>query len=106
MNTTSAKLQINKEGKPTINIPSTIFGSFYSLHTIYKNIEWSGYMFYDAVGTLEDPDNLIINVTDFILMDVGSAASTDIQPTGEQIADMFMNKPHLFGKGMACIHTH
>lgn len=106
MNTTSQKYQINKIGKPTINISDRIFGNFYSLHTKFKNLEWSGYIFYDTIGSLEDPDNMIVNITDFILLDIGTSGATDIQPTGEQIVDIYSERPHLMGKSFGCLHTH
>lgn len=106
MSTTSQKYQINKTGKPTINIPDSIFGNFYSLHTKFKNLEWSGYIFYDTIGSLEDADNMIINITDFILLDIGTSGATDIQPTGEQIVDIYSERPHLMGKSFGCLHTH
>ncbi len=106
MSITSQKQVINKQGTPIISIPSNIFGNFYSLHTKFKNLEWSGWIFYNTVGSLEEPDTLCINVTDFILLDIGSGAFTSIDPTGEQIANIYIDRPHLMGMQYGVLHTH
>lgn len=106
MNITSQKQVINKQGNPIISIPSNIFGNFYSLHTKFKNLEWSGWIFYNTVGSLENPDIMCINITDFILLDIGSGAFTSIDPTGEQIANIYIDRPHLMGMQYGILHTH
>lgn len=106
MNITSQKQVINKQGNPIISIPSNIFGNFYFLHTKFKNLEWSGWIFYNTVGSLEDPDTMCINITDFILLDIGSGAFTSIEPTGEQIANIYIDRPHLMGMQYGILHTH
>jgi hypothetical protein len=106
MNITSQKQVINKQGNPIISIPSNIFGNFYLLHTKFKNLEWSGWIFYNTVGSLENPDTMCINITDFILLDIGSGAFTSIEPTGEQIANIYIDRPHLMGMQYGILHTH
>lgn len=106
MNITSQKQVINKQGNPIISIPSNIFGNFYLLHTKFKNLEWSGWIFYNTVGSLENPDTMCINITDFILLDIGSGAFTSIDPTGEQIANIYIDRPHLMGMQYGILHTH
>ncbi len=106
MSITSKRNTINKEGRPKVMIPSDIFGNFYLLHTKFKGLEWSGYIYYDIIGNIDDPNNMIFKVSDFVLLDIGSSGFTSIEPTGEQIVNIFTQRPHLMGKPSGCLHTH
>ena len=39
-------------------------------------MEWSGVLFYDVVGTIADPTNMVIHLREIFLMDKGTAGHT------------------------------
>jgi len=70
--------------------------------------EWSGVTFFRVLkGGLEDPQNLLIEMIDFFLMDLGSAAFTSFKYTPE-ITDYQMANEHLIEEGIrtGCLHSH
>lgn len=106
MTTTSQKSKIEKLAKPTVNIPQSIWSDLFYIHSKYRGLEWSGYLYYDYTGSIKDPDSLNINLIKFILLDIGTPGSTDIQPTGEQTISMFTKNPDIIGKKQGLLHTH
>ena len=46
-------------------------------HQLAGSTEWSGPIWYTVTGGLDTPDKMIINVTDFMLKDIGSSAYTE-----------------------------
>jgi len=106
MTTTSKKMEILCEGKPTVIIPQHIWSDLFYIHNKFKGIEWSGYAYYDKVGELNNPNTVIITLRKFILLDIGTVGATDIQPSPEQVVNMFEKNPDIMGKHQALIHTH
>lgn len=106
MKTTSTKTKVECVEKPTVNIPSKIFSDIYYLHSIYPGQEWSGYLYFNKRGDITDPSNLIIDVQEFVLLDLGTVGATEIDPTGEQIVDMYEKKPQILTMKSGLIHTH
>ena len=106
MNTTSKKIKIECSEKPIVNIPSKIFSDVYYLHSKYQGKEWSGHLYYNKIGDINDPANLIINVEEFVLLDLGTAGATEIDPTGEQIIEMYEKKPQILTMQHGLVHTH
>lgn len=92
--------------KPVVNIPSKIFSDIYYLHSKYQGKEWSGHLYYNTQGDLNNPNELIIDVKEFVLLDLGSAAFTEIDPTGEQLIEMYDKRPQILTMKHGCIHTH
>jgi hypothetical protein len=105
MTTTSTKNKIECSEKIKVNIPQKIWSDIHYLHAKYKE-EYSGYIYFRPEGSIEDPDNLILNVEEFVLMDLGTAAFTEIDPTGEQVVEMFDKRPQLMELKQGLLHTH
>ena len=105
---TSQRLKFEQSEKIKVNFPSNIFGDIAFLHNKYGNTEWSGYLYYSTEESQDSIENMVITVTDFIVLDVGSASFTSIEPSGEQIIDMLENRPHIMEKNLkqGLLHTH
>lgn len=106
MNTTSKKIKVECSEVPVVNIPSKIFSDVYYLHSKYPGKEWSGHLYFTKKGDINDPNNLIIDVQEFVLLDLGTAGATEIDPTGEQVIDMYTNRPQILSMQQALLHTH
>lgn len=67
------------------------------------NNEWSGTLFYNTTGSLETKD-LIINVVDFYVSDIGTGTYTVYDFNEEVVAYMVENE--LIGCYCGLIHSH
>src|SRR5258705_3362311 len=77
------------------------------LAKIHSN-EWSGVTFFRMLqGSLEKPGEIVIEMIDFFLMDLGSSAFTSFKYTPE-ITEYQMENPHLIEDGVrtGCLHSH
>ena len=106
MNITSKKIKIECSEVPIVNIPSKIFSDVYYLHSKYPGKEWSGHLYFTKQGDINNPSELIIDIKEFVLLDLGTVGSTEIDPSGEQIIDMYEKYPHILTMKQALIHTH
>lgn len=76
-------------------------------HKKFGAIEWSGPLFYEiASGSIEEPENLVINALHVHLMNVHSAGYTEYDYTPENFMDVFDTYPDLLGKKIGHLHTH
>ena len=94
--------------KIQVLLPSSLIGDIKFLHNRYKGLEWSGYLYYESIGDISEPSELVLKVTDFVLLDIGSPGATDIKPSPDQVIDMYENRPHLIENQMkhGVLHTH
>lgn len=70
--------------------------------------EWSGVTFFRVLkGSLQQPDDLLLEMVDFFLMDLGSSAFTSFKYTPE-ITEYQMEHPELIEDGVrtGCMHSH
>lgn len=68
----------------------------------FHNIEWSGILFYDFTGSIQDK-NLEITCRDILLMDKGDSTSTSIEYNPE-IANYIANHLELTDCKLGLIH--
>jgi hypothetical protein len=60
----------------------------------------------DIKGTVEDPATLEINIIDFTLLDIGSAAYTEFEIAPEIIMPIYDKNPEYITMKYGCIHSH
>ena len=70
----------------------------------FHNIEWSGILFYDFTGSIQDK-NLEITCRDILLMDKGDSTSTSIEYNPE-IANYIANHLELTDCKLGLVHSH
>jgi hypothetical protein len=106
MNITSNKIKKECFETPIVNIPSKIFSDIYYLHSKYQGKEWSGHLYFTKQGDIDNPSELIIDIKEFILLDIGTVGATEIDPSGEQIIDMYEKRPQVLTMKQGLLHTH
>jgi hypothetical protein len=72
---------------------------------MYKNLEWSGVLFYTAEGDIDSIGNMKFKLVDFILQDIGTSGHTQFE-NDEELIDLYMEKPHLRRCRMGLMHSH
>lgn len=78
------------------------------LHTRIKSVEWSGILVYNQKeGTISEPDKLVIEVIDFLPMDVGSSSATeyDFDSSDDDWQNLMADAAEK-GYKIGHIHTH
>lgn len=60
----------------------------------------------DIEGSVEDPANLKIVVSDFTLFDIGTGGYTEFEVTPEIILPVYEKNPDYIEKKYGCIHSH
>lgn len=103
---TSKKSQVLIEEKSSITISDNVFDKIKYLCRRFRAVEWSGLIWMDIEGTVEDPANLKINVIDFTLFDIGSGAYTEFEVDPEIIMAVYDKHPEYITKKYGCIHSH
>lgn len=59
-------------------LPKDLLLKIHYLHHKIKQVEWSGILMYKVKsGSIEDPENLVLEVVDFALMDIGTSGYTE-----------------------------
>ncbi len=106
MNSSTKKIKIDCSDKIQLNIPQKIWSDIHYLHSKYPGEEWSGYIYFRPVGSIDNPTELILNIEEFVLMDLGTVGATEITPSGEQVVDMYEKRPQLIELKQALLHTH
>lgn len=77
------------------------------IRTICKTIwnkEWSGILFYDYTGSIEE-DNLILKCVDIVVLDVGTSTTTEFKMSPE-VVDYIAEHPELADSQTGLIHSH
>lgn len=91
--------------KAKLLISRKVWADIFYLHKKCSNTEWSGILWLDTEGGVEDISNLKLTAIDFSLRDIGSPDYTEYD-FGVDIFDIYDAKPELFGKKMGLLHTH
>lgn len=68
-------------------------------------VEWSGVLFYRAKGTITNPEEFEIHITDVLPMDMGSAAYTEYE-FDQDVADYIEEDDERFEWKIGHIHSH
>ena len=94
----------------TKNIKVVISREFYAqtqyLCKVNPNTEWSGIMIYDVIkGDIDKPEKLVIKPLYVLLIDIGSAVTTDFN-YDEEYAKFKMAHKEYIGKPIGKIHSH
>lgn len=104
--------QIKFKDRPTLIIGKEFLSMISYFHS-KETVEWSGALFYSVVsGNIEDPSNLVLKAEYVHLMDIGSAAYTEYDITGENFLSVFENDPTIEDRMMngelmvGFLHTH
>jgi hypothetical protein len=96
-------------GKPIIHIPENIYNKIKYLCTKINTTEWSGLLFYQTIkGDISKASEMVIEIKDIYLMDIGTAGATAFSYDGEIIAQAFIDNPEWIDNEyrMAMIHSH
>lgn len=101
--------EIYLKERATVTLSQEVVAQILFNHFKYRDTEWSGFLFYRAVeGSIAKPETLKLEVDGMYLQDVGSAAYTAFEMTGEKIIEMASVYPDFekdeCRKGL--IHTH
>lgn len=70
-----------------------------------STVEWSGVLFYDVVGTIADPTNMVIHLREIFLMDKGTAGHTAYN-YDEELVGFRMDNPTTNFMKIGHIHSH
>ena len=104
--------KLNLTDKPTLIIGKEFLSMISYFHSKEK-VEWSGALFYSIVsGSIETPNELVLKAEYVHLMDIGSAAYTEYDITGENFLSVFENNPTIEDRMMSgelmvgFLHTH
>jgi len=107
---TSRLVEKKLPGKATLNLTSNIMDQIDYLHKIVGGVEWSGVLVYRIVeGSIEDYENLEIEVLEILPMDVGTSGYTEYELdssdeyTFNNLCDRVMMDDNL---KIGHIHTH
>jgi hypothetical protein len=97
------------EEKATLRLSKKLIDTIALCHKkVKRDTEWSGVLIYDTVeGSVNDPENWVIEAEDMILMDIGTGSYTeyDFDPEDEYSYDTYCNAM-MEGKKLGHIHTH
>lgn len=92
--------------KAKISISDKVFDKIKYLCNKFSPVEWSGIIWMDIVGTVEDPANLKINITDFTLFDIGTGAYTEFEVDPSIIMGIYNKNPEYITKKYGVVHSH
>jgi len=92
--------------KASIIISDRVFDKIKFLCAKFNRVEWSGIIWMDIKGTVEDPATLEIKIVDFTLLDIGSAAYTEFEISPELILPIYDKNPDYITMKYGCIHSH
>lgn len=85
-----------------------VSSKLWSLLSRLHYTEWMGIVFFRMLeGSLEKPKSIVVEVIDFLLMDIGSTAHTQFQ-WGSDVVEYYEQNPHLMGDGIrtGALHSH
>lgn len=71
----------------------------------FATTEWSGVLFYDLQGDIQDPTSIIATCFGFFPMDVGSASFTNFRYNTREYLE-YMKANNLLTKSKGLIHSH
>jgi len=96
-----------QEGMPKVVISPNVLKDIDFMHANYRNLEWSGVIFYSVDGSLEDPKNMSCLVHGFYLMDLGTSGFTKFD-LNSNMPDIYMNNPEILENEwtMGLMHSH
>lgn len=92
--------------KASIIISDKVFNKIKFLCSKFNRVEWSGIIWMDIKGTVEDPATLEINIVDFTLLDIGSPAYTEFEISPDLILPIYDKNPDYITMKYGCIHSH
>lgn len=92
--------------KASITISDKVFDKIKILCNKYNRVEWSGIIWMNLKGTVEDPATLEVNIVDFTLLDIGSPAYTEFEISPEIIMPIYNKYPEYITMKYGCIHSH
>lgn len=96
---------ILEEEKPTVNISPIIYQKISKLCQKIHKVEWSGILFYDIIGDFDKMSELVFDIKDIYLMDIGSQAYTEYT-LGEDVIGYIMSNQKIEDCYMGHIHSH
>ena len=86
-------------------MPPDLYGKLWMLHQLNKEVEFSGLLFYSAIGELRNPESFSIELKDFYLMDIGTKAYTEFEFQNKMF-NLYDEKPELLQYQYGMIHSH
>lgn len=90
--------------KAKISISDKVFDKIKYLCNKFNPVEWSGIIWMDVIGTVEDPSNLKITISDFTLFDIGTGAYTEFEIDPSVIMSIYNKNPEYIIKKYGCLH--
>ena len=93
--------------KPIIalNMPDDILDKIKYLCKAISKVEWSGVLFYDIQGSIQDPENFKVILKDILPMNKGSQAYTEYDLDNRYV-DYLMDNPEAMDWKVGHIHSH
>jgi len=96
---------IQKTSKIPVAMPPDLYGKLWMLHQLNKEVEFSGLLFYSAIGELRNPESFSIELKDFYLMDIGTKAYTEFEFQNKMF-NLYDEKPELLQYQYGLLHSH
>lgn len=90
---------------PLIIMPEHILHQIKYLCKEIAAVEWSGILFYDVEGTIQDPSGMVFTLVDILPMHKGTQSYTEYE-IGTDVMDYMMENPMLMTCKMGHIHSH
>jgi hypothetical protein len=106
INSISKRSQVLIQNKGNIIVSDKVFNKIKYLCWKFNKVEWSGITWLDITGTLEDPANLKIIVSDFTLLDIGTSGYTEFSFDPEIMMDIYDKYPDYIAKKYGLMHSH
>ena len=95
----------NLKGDIKTFIPKKVMSQIQYLCTRIHDVEWSGILFYDTQGDIDNPSNFKIIIKHIFLMHKGSAGYTEYD-YDEEVVGFRMDNPESLKWKIAHIHSH
>lgn len=103
MENPQTKLNILKDSPFKLIIPKNVEQKIRYHINRFPTTEWSGFMFYDYVGSFEE-NNLVFTARDFVVLDIGSATQTSFDDSAKVVN--YQIEHDLLDCKEALIHSH
>lgn len=96
----------NLNRKVKVKIPKNVQQQIDYLCREISSVEWSGVLFYDTEGSIENKENFEITLKYVFPMDKGSGGSTEYELGTDEMIDFRMNNPESLRWKIGHIHSH
>jgi proteasome lid subunit RPN8/RPN11 len=91
-----------------LHIPKNVLDQIKFLCRKVHDVEWSGVLLYEVTGSIEDKENLLLTAKHIIHMDIGTAAETGFNWTGdgEPVVSYLLDHDEAENWILGHVHSH